>query len=225
MRKEFKKYLWFATALLFFAASLLELRSLHAQNSQTYNTNGVGPPTQALNPCDNLGTENGSVYADTSSGIIWNCNYAWIPVAAPKVYVTSGFSTSSFSMAPVPSLGIPVAANTNYGIECYISYQVASTSTVPQINFTGPASPTAVTYHSDWQTVANSTTVPPYETSTAAAFGTSQGASNITGTTNLAIHLHLGLINGPNAGTVQLNAAAPVGGPFTINPTSWCAPE
>lgn len=184
----------------------------YAQTPGSIVTNGAGAPTLAV--------ADGSTYTDTVTGLIWTrTGGVWkLPT---KQTLTSTYTVSSSTFTNIPGLSLPVAANTNYAYLCYLVFQVSSTSTIPQIKFTGPASPTSVFYSSLWQVAASSS--PNFSGQAASAFGTAQGASPTAATTNLAILVHLGLLNGANAGTIQLQGASPVTGTFTVQAASWCA--
>ena len=89
-----------------------------------------------------------------------------------------------------------------------------------RFRFTGPAAPTAIYYSSLWQ--VSGSAAPLYSGAVATAFSTTQGASPTAAATNFQLILHIGLLNGANAGTIQLQMAASVSGTFTIQPGSWC---
>jgi hypothetical protein len=198
--------------LLLATALLLAPCSLRAQNVAAPIFSGSGAPTGACTPA--------GTYYDTQSGLIWTCNAANTWQLPTKIVLTSSYSVSSNVMTNIPGLLFPVGANQNYGLICSLFYNVSSTSTIPQIRFTGPASPTAVNYTSLWQVAPTSS--PDFSGTPATAFSTTQGSSP-TVTTNLNLLLHLGLLNGSTAGTVQLQGAASVTGTFTVLPGSWCA--
>jgi hypothetical protein len=124
-------------------------------------------------------------------------------------------------MTNVPGLALTVGANQNYGVICYLVYQASASATVVQFQFTGPSIPSAVIYSAQFQTAPN--TPAYFEPASAIGFSSALGASGLTPNTNLSTLIHLGLINGPNAGTVQLQAAPQVTGTITVQAGSWCA--
>jgi hypothetical protein len=202
-----------------FAAFLFLARmSMPAQNAAYPGITGAGSPVGVV-ACS-ASSNSGQLYTDNSTGLVWTCvPPTWqLPT---KLMLTSAYTVSSNVFTNMTGLSIPVAVNTKYALICNLVYQVSSTSTIPQIRFTGPTSPTAVSYSSLWQQTANA--APVFTIGPAAAFSTTQGAAPTAATTNFTLLLHLGLINGANAGTVQLQGAASVSGSFTVQPTSWCA--
>lgn len=198
---------------LFTSIVYVKQNKLSAQNVAAPIFSGSGAPTGSCLPA--------GTYYDTASGLIWTCNAGNVWQLPTKIMLTSAYTNASSSMTNVTGLSFPVGANQNYGLICAIVYQVSSLSTIPQIRFTGPASPTAVTYTSLWQ--ISSAAAPVYAGAVATAFSTTEGASPTATGTNFSLLLNLGLVNGANAGTVQLQAAAQVTGTITIQPSSWCA--
>jgi len=206
MKKQLAAY------ILALFITLFGYSDTYAQSPVGYMTAGNGAPSGSC--------VSGLAYTDTASGLLWSCaGGVWkLPT---KQTLTSTYTVSSSTLTNMTGLSVPVAANTNYGIICFLTYQVSSTSTVPQINFTGPASPTSVLYSSVWQVSASA--APVFAGAVATAFSTTQGASPTAATTNFALLIHLGLLNGSTAGTVQLQGAASVSGSFTVQAGSWCA--
>lgn len=144
----------------------------------------------------------------------------------PQTAITSGTAytnaTTTFSNVVGGSgqtLQFSVEANTNYVMSCQILWSASSATSGPKFQFTGPASPTAVQY-----AVMQAVTATTDGTSGATAFSTSLNASGATvvTATNEPAELSLGLVNGANAGTVTLQAAAQGSGTLTIQPGSYC---
>jgi len=161
----------------------------------------------------------GISYVDAATGFLWTCRSgSWqLPT---KAILASAYTNATTGMTNIAGLSIPVGANQNYGVICYLVYQVSSSSTVAQFTITGPAAPTSIVYSAQFQTQSATPTYTEGQAST--AFGTVQGASNITAATNFSLLMHIGLVNGANAGTMQLQAAAQVTGSVTVQPGSWC---
>src|SRR5580692_1657745 len=189
-----------------------------AQNVAYPGVTGAGSPVGVITCA--AASNSGQIYTDNPTGLVWTCVPPNWQLPA-KLMLTSAYTVSSNVFTNMTGLSIPVAANTNYALICNLVYQVSSTSTIPQIRFTGPASVTAVSYSSLWQQTASA--APVFTIGPAAAFSTTQGAAPTAATTNFTLLLHLGLINGANVGTIQLQGAASVSGSFTVQPTSWCA--
>lgn len=195
------------------ALSLLIPGTALAQNVAAPIFSGAGAPTGACLPA--------ATYYDTNSGLIWTCvGTAWQLPA--KTMLLSTYTVSNSTMTNMTGLSFPVGANQNYGVICSLIYQVSSTSSVPQIQFTGPASPTNVFYSALWQ-LSIGGTAPAYTGAVSSAFNTIDGEAPTVAATNMQLLLHFSLRNGVNAGTVQLQGAVQVTGTFTVQPGSWCA--
>lgn len=193
--------------------SLVLPAPLVAQNVAAPIFSGAGAPVGSCLPA--------GTYYDTVTGLIWTCNNSSVWALPTKLTLLTTYTNATTTPTDVPGLTLPVAANRNYALLCYLVYQVSSTSTVPQIRFTGPVSPTSVLYSSAWQLGA--TTAATYASAAATAFSTGQKAAPTLAATNMVILIHAGLLNGVNAGVVQLQAAALITGTFTLQAGSWCA--
>jgi hypothetical protein len=133
------------------------------------------------------------------------------------VYVTGNYTNATTSFTPVTGVSFAVNATTNYKVTCDLDYQTSATTADIKIEWTGPASPTAVTY--DFKADLTATT--SATDSVATAFATSlAGTGTPTTAANLPLRTSLTLINGANAGTLQLQAAATGTGTITIIPGS-----
>lgn len=169
--------------------------------------------------------------APTNSGSAWLSSNASPGVGTwakmPQTAITTGtaYSNASTTFSDVKgSTGQTIAfsaeASTNYVGSCYLIYSGSASTSGPKIQFTGPASPTNVLYSAQFQLTAT----PTYADSAAAtAFSTSLSAGTaVTATTNLAVRIQFGIVNGVNAGTVTLQAAAQGAGTVTIQDGSYC---
>jgi hypothetical protein len=166
-------------------------------------------------------------YIDTSTGNFWDCpSGTWtqagsggVPGLTSKVFVTgSAYTNATTTFSNVTGLSFSVAATTNYVINCQIVWQGSASTAGVKFQWTGPASPTAVAASSTFGITATTT-------GNAAATAFSSAMANtgtITATTNFAAEVSLGLVNGANAGTVQLQAASNGTGTVTIQPGSSC---
>lgn len=135
------------------------------------------------------------------------------------VFLTgSAYTNATTGLTNVTGLLFPVAANTNYTATCKLTWQGSAGTTGPKWTFTGPAAPTAVNIGA-----VSAVTATTFTQGVSTAFGTSvNNAGTITTATNFTDTVTLQLINGANAGTVQLQAAANGAGTLTVQPGSWC---
>lgn len=130
----------------------------------------------------------------------------------------AAYTNATTTFSNVTGLALPIAASQNYHLICRITWQGSAGTTGPKYQFTGPASPTAVVA-SMWSNV----TVSTYLTSVVTAFSTPLANSGtVTTATNFTDLLDVEVVNGVNAGTVQLQAAANGAGTLTIQPGSVC---
>ena len=184
--------------------------------------------------CANNGTEPTGVsgawmpWGDANNITVnWESNNA-TPQHLPIMLVLQGAAytnaTTAFSNVvggSGPTLAFPANASTVYGGRCYLVYSASVSTAGPKIQFTGPGSPTAVLYSTQFQLTAT----PTYADSAAAsAFSTSQSAGTaVTATTLLAARIAFSVLNGTTAGTITLQAAAQGTGTLTLEPGSYCA--
>lgn len=136
------------------------------------------------------------------------------------VMLTSQYTNSTTGFTNVTgtnSLAFSAAANTNYLMTCTLYYQAASTGGL-NIEFTGPASPTNITY--SLLDPGSATTL--VNASVATAYSTSLGAVVTTATTNFPATVTLSLQNGANAGTVQMLAKSSAAVQLQIQTGSFC---
>lgn len=110
-------------------------------------------------------------------------------------------STTGFTTIGTPNFAFPVNANQTYTATVFLFYQAAATGGL-NIQFTGPAAPTAVIYGLTLPVSASAFA----GDSVATAFGSSLGSAVTTATTNFVAIVNFTLINGVNAGTVTLQA-------------------
>lgn len=132
-------------------------------------------------------------------------------------YLTTTYTNATTTFSNVTGLTFTVLANKNYKITCDLDYQTSATTADIKLQWTGPATPTAVSY--DMVAALTSTTLAGELVAT--AFSTSlAGAGTPSTATNLPVRTTMTLINGANAGTVQLQAAATGAGTVSIIPGS-----
>ena len=145
------------------------------------------------------------------------CSFAKQP---QTVMLTSQYTNSTTSFTNVTgtnSLAFSLEANTTYQGTCTLYYQAASTGGL-NIEFTGPASPTFVTY--GLLDPGSATTI--VNASVATAFSTSLGAAVTTATTNFPATVTFGISNGANAGTLQMLAKSSAAVSLQIQTGSYC---
>lgn len=149
----------------------------------------------------------------------WGANGASTQNQPFVITLTSQYtnSTTTFSnVAGGNTIQFAVAANSNYTATCHLYYQAAATGGL-NIEFTGPASPTAVRYGMDLPTA-----VTGVASGEADAFGTSIGAVSTAGAVNLDAMVSFSLLNGANAGTVNLLAKSSAAVQLQIQSGSYC---
>lgn len=157
-------------------------------------------------------------YINSNAGVTQHFPQTLMIQGAAYTNATTGFTTVVGGSGP--ALGFTVAASTPYAGSCYLVYSASAITAGPKIQFTGPASPTAVNYSAAIQITAT----PTYADSAAAsAFSTSQTAGTaVTASTLLAVRINFSIINGTTAGTLTLQAASQGVGTLTLEPGSFC---
>lgn len=149
-------------------------------------------------------------------GTVWTETARSLLAAQQTAFLTSTYTNATTTFSNITGLSFPVAANTNYKIRCDLDYQTSASTADVKIQWTGPASPTAITYDLDIQATG---TTPNAVVATAFSTSLSETTTPTTAT-NLPLDLTMTLINGATAGTVQLQAAATGVGTITIIPGS-----
>lgn len=166
-------------------------------------------------------TNNFSSKTTTTAGVESFSKMHQVIVLTGSAYTnaTTGFT----NVASTTNLNFALDASTAYGGTCYLVYSASVATAGPKIQFTGPASPTAVLYTTQFNLVSSGSAPTYAESPAAVAFSTSQTAGTaVTATTNQAVRIQFGVVNGVNAGTLQLQAAANGVGTLTIQPGSYC---
>ena len=132
--------------------------------------------------------------------------------------LTSAYTNATTTASNITGLSFSAAANVNYTMRCTLYYQGSAATAGLDITVTGPASPTSVFYSYDENATATSV-----QSSVASAFATKlTGNATVTATTNQRAAVTIGLRNGANAGTVQLQGSATGAGTVTVQPGSFC---
>jgi hypothetical protein len=132
--------------------------------------------------------------------------------------VQSAYTNATTTFSNVPGLSFSASARTSYIGTCYILWQASAVTGGPQFQWTGPASPTAVS-SSMKSDVTLSTVISAHSTAFSSAMA---NTGVVTSATNQMALVMLGIVNGANQGTVQLQAAANGVGTLTIQPGSFC---
>lgn len=205
--------------LLRVALTLALLAIPSISNAQVLGTNTAIPEgtcaagvsaTEIL--CANSADHNISVNAN--GGTLFNIS--------TTVYATAGYTNATTTFSNVTGLSFPVSASRNYHATCYLTWSPGGATTVgPKYIWTGPASPTAVTAAG---TLAKTVTTSSYLSVAAASFATTlDDAVAVTASITQTDVVSIGVINGVNAGTVQLQAALhSASGTYTLANGSYC---
>lgn len=189
----------------------------------------VAPCNTATSACFQAPAAVTSYVAQVPGAAPTNNNSAWLfSNASPSVgsfskvqqaaYQTSAYTNATTTFSSVTGLSFSVEASTNYKMECHLYFQGSVTTAGIKAQITGPASPTAVNI-----SLHQPLTAGTYNDAVATAFSSSLGVTTaITATTNFEAVLTMGLLNGVNAGTVQVQLAAEGTGTLTNNTGSYC---
>lgn len=169
--------------------------------------------------------DNSGVVAELNLAQQWSASQTYTDGSfaggnAPTVtFVTSAYTNATTTFSNVTNLSFAVVASKNYKATCRITWQGSASTAGPKYQFTGPAAPTAVAVGMNSVVTATTTTA-----ASAVAFSSPvANAGTVTATTNFTDTIDIGLVNGANAGTVQLQAAANGVGTLTIQPGSYCS--
>ena len=140
-------------------------------------------------------------------------------VAPPQSrMVASAYTNATTTATNITGLSFSVAVNVNYAMRCDLYYQGSTTTAGLDITLTGPASPKSIFYSYDESATATSV-----QSSVANTFATKlTGKATVTAITNQRAVVTMGLRNGANAGTVQVQGSATGAGAVTVQPGSFC---
>lgn len=179
-----------------------------------------------------------NLYINVLTGQQWECQAqynalgtsinTWIPVtqyrtsainAVLSLYAPQGtaYTNATTSYTSVPGLAFYAQPYHNYHMECTIVWKASANTAGPNYKITGPSSPTASAVGA-WFNVTSST----YSTAVAALGTAVTNGGTVTTSTDFPDKLSLTLVNGANAGTVQVTAAANGTGTLTIEKGSAC---
>jgi len=138
-----------------------------------------------------------------------------IPV---KTVLQSVYTNATTTFSDVTGLSLSVSANTSYVGQCYVLFNGSAATAGPKFQWTGPMSAIglATSMYSD---VLLTTSLSSHATGFSAPLANSGVIA--FGNNEMAL-IFVGLSNGVNAGTMQLQAAANGLGTLTIQPGSYC---
>lgn len=131
--------------------------------------------------------------------------------------LTSTYTNATTTASNITGLSFAVAASTNYTMTCDLFYQGSATTAGLDATITGPSTPTSVFY-----SYQASDTLTGIQDSVASAFGAKLVDGTITATTNFSSRVAMGLRNGTNSGTVQVQGSATGAGTVTVQAGSFC---
>lgn len=196
-----------------------------------------GPTSAAVAPCNTANTAcfqapaavtsyvadvPGAAPVNNNSAIVFsNSNpslgtFAKMPQTA---VLSSAYTNATTSATNVTGLSFALEVTTTYTLSCHLIYQAAATGGL-NINFTGPGSPTKVTYGLNYFTTA---TAANSSATTGSTFATVVGGTVIgTAATDFTADLNGAIINGANSGTLQLQAKSNAAVTLTIEAGSSC---
>lgn len=138
------------------------------------------------------------------------------------VFATAGYTNATSTFSNITGLSFAAAANTSYHATCYLTWNPGGATTVgPKYIWTGPASPTNVTAFGQ---LGKTVTTSSFLSVSAASFATTlDDAVAVTASITQTDVVSVGIINGANAGTVQLQAALhSASGTYTLQNGSYC---
>jgi hypothetical protein len=134
-----------------------------------------------------------------------------------RAILTGTYTNATTRASNVNGLSFTVSASRNYTAVCHLYYQGSEHTAGLDVTITGPASPISVFYSYD----EGARTTPT--NSVASAFNTKlTGSSTIIAKTNLHATVTIGLRNGANAGTVQVQGSATGTGTVMVQAGSFC---
>lgn len=155
------------------------------------------------------------------SGGLWTAEVTGTLNAPVAQTLTTDYTNATTTFSTVSPFSFTVHAGRTYTYRCKIIWQGSASTTGPKYQFTGPASPTKVAASAFSAVTASTVTQ-----ATAVAFSSAMAnAGTVTTATNFVDDVQLAVINGANAGTVALQAAANGTGTLTIKAGSSCVQD
>jgi hypothetical protein len=138
--------------------------------------------------------------------------------ASGRIFVSSDKTNSTVTPENVTGLSFPVEANKTYGFRFCIKGNTSAQTCALRLRFTGPASPTRFWARVFMKIVGTEYQIPEELT----AFDVSTSFASFASAGDAGVPIEGFLVNGTNAGTVQLQFHSEVGGEtVTIYASSW----
>jgi hypothetical protein len=133
--------------------------------------------------------------------------------------VASAYKNSTTTPSNIAGLSFSVSANTSYTMACHLYYQASVETGGLALTITGPTSPTSVFYSYDEDGGGSSS-----QSRIATSFGTklTGEATAAASPTNRHATVTMGLRNGANTGSVQIQGSATGAGTVMVQPGSFC---
>lgn len=183
---------------------------------------GIGTNTTAGTQTPTL--TNLSIVADATNHIV---QMPYNTVVLTTAYTNATTTFSNVQDATPHALGFAVNANETMVVRCKLLYQASATTDGLILQWTGPSSPTAfesdMQYATTYATAINGVFIAPV-TALSTQLPTTGVVVNAA-TTNYNAIVHATLVNGANAGTLQLQAKGVGTGTLTIGAGSFCRRE
>ena len=179
---------------------------------------GIGSNTTAGTQTPTL--TNLSIVVDATNHIV---QHPYNTVVLTAAYTNATTTFSNVQDATPHALGFAVNASQTMVVNCMLMYQVSAGTDGLIVQWTGPASPTG--FEADMQYTTTGTTTVSVAPVTALSTQIPTTGTAATATTNFIAKVHATLINGANAGTLQLQAKGVGTGTLTIGIGSFCHAE
>jgi hypothetical protein len=144
----------------------------------------------------------------------YNLNNAGEQHISQAVQITGNYTNATTTFSTVTGMSWSIAASKNYSLACNFVGQGSVTTAGPKFQLTGPAAPTLVKLMVDGGTNATA-----YANGVATGFSSANATLGTlgAGTTDFIWHVNADVVNGVNAGTLVLQAAANGVGTVTIS--------
>lgn len=156
-----------------------------------------------------------TIDCSTAGACVWNAE------RQTAMYTAADYTNATTTFSNVTGISFAVDASKNYIGRCYILWSGSAGTTGPKFQLTGPATPTAVIGSLE-SAVTATTSIFASVTAFSSAMA---NTGTVTAATNLPAFITFSVMNGTNAGTIQLQAAANGTGTLTIRKGSNCALE
>lgn len=209
------------TGVLFDIAStatgtMNSLRSTHFHNcggagSVDINVNNANMSKTYIGPDNTFDTANDtSILTDSGTDTIIAGN-------PQRKVLAAQYTNSTTTPSNVSGMSFFIGKGQVLTVTCHLYYQAAATGGL-NVQWTGPASPTAVIYG-----LSNPISITGTDNDVATAYSTLIGNVVSTATTNFDATLSFSTTNGTTAGTIQLQAASSAAAQLQIQANSYCA--